>query len=204
MLSKEASLLADAIPLWLERETDYAVSKYGDSNPQRTALDGGLIVGGSAFRDITQYYHRFSVFLTQSEGDRAVLLRASQMFGKYVNASKALLNVLIQTADGPVDRNGLVLTDDRTDAVVGDLLVVTKFTDLPDLGTYFQAEVKPGLVSMADSIEAGDYDLAYESARGFLQRQMSMAVNVANVIGFVAQPGISSSDEDGMLDVWAA
>jgi hypothetical protein len=55
------AMVGDMLPVWLEKETEYANAKYGSNNPQLTALTTALDTTSPAYGEFIHYLKRFHV-----------------------------------------------------------------------------------------------------------------------------------------------
>ncbi len=197
------AFVASMLPLWLEEETRYAVGKHGTTNPQRTALDGGLSVNGSAYNDLAQYYKRFSIFYGGAEGNETLLLKASQALGKYVNAGRALLSVVLQAGDGPVADDVQLVAPYLDESTEELILVINHSHDIPiDQNLHWTENVMPLINDVDAALQSRDYDAARRNTAQFVLSQAQLFVDFTCEVGLIAQPGIDSTDRANELNHW--
>jgi hypothetical protein len=189
------SVAVEMLPLWLEIETEYAVSKHGMSNPQRSALSGGLASNHQGYDDILRYFHGAHIFMSHCAGESQAMLQASQQLGKYVNSGRALLNVILQAAEEPWKNDFGLLSpyiDDATDSALLGLNAVQPFTD--DMPRHWREAIHPRLSELHDTLSEGDFEASSAKAMGLLAAQAQLWLNFTCETGIIAQPGLTSGD----------
>ena len=185
------TLVVRTIPLWLETEAAYANAKYGEQNPQLTASIGGLQPGGVAYRDFSQYLHRFDIFHSQSGGSEQIMLQASQQLGKWLSSGRALLRVVLQQSYG-VDRD---VADNESFDICDELaLGLNKFPEVTNLDTpkYRRDHVEPYLGRIGAAFLSSSDGLP--ATKELVSNQFALFAAVTAQSGIVAEPGRTSGD----------
>jgi hypothetical protein len=85
--------LAEAMPDWVDAEYRYAVERFTNKNPQRSALTGGLQAEGAAYRGFMSRIERAGVHWMESSHQLAAL-KCTQELGKLVTTNAALICAL--------------------------------------------------------------------------------------------------------------
>jgi hypothetical protein len=197
------SQIAGLVPVWLRIEVNYVNNKYGDQNPQYDALNNnGLLVSTSpAYLEFPNYYGRFLRFFQQDGGDEELLLKASQALGKFVGTGRALTRVLTE-ADQGVSRSK---ADEQSFRVVEEVCAsITSVTvpEVPQLIEYFDTEIEPLVFETGEQIADGSLGASLRTARKLLLNQAQVFVDFSHASGVIAQPGVASTDENGVLGLW--
>ena len=189
--------VAPIIPVWLEIEKDYANQKHGSSNPQVTALSGGLKPGGSANQDFGSYYGRFRFFSDHADGNESLMIKASQQLGKFVGVGRALLRVCLQERDGL----NVQTADDRAFDIISDRLVFPgrQIASVPEA---FDEVVLTPALSAIDTALGIDIERATDLTVHLVTEQARLFAGYSALTGLIATPGISSTDEHSQLDNW--